>query len=539
MSYESDGSPRRRIRRRSSSGVRNGGASGDKAPRARKVEGKGTPGVRKPGRPRKPKRESGAKRVKDTPASNGQAKPKDVDHKDVLAALWYMGDISYLLHEGQEEARDLFNKSSARIYVMNMSRRWGKSWLACVLTVEAALKREGTQIRYACPTHKMAKNIIRPHLNSIFQDAPPDLTPTFKTQQNMWLFPNGSEIHVAGCDSGGAERLRGVSTDLGVVDEAGFVNDDLENVVHDILLPQTLTTNGKILLVSTPPRTPAHPFFNYCQRAEDSSAYLKRTIYDAPHISPSMIEEYCRESGGVNSTTWRREYLAEFCTDEESAVIPEFSKNKTHLVGEVERPSHFDCYVSMDVGFSDLTFAVFAYYHFELGKIVVEDEAVATRCTSDEINSMVEAKQQSLWGDKRPLARVVDAPAITIADMSSAGQQWSMVRKDNKAAQVNNLRMQMANHEIIIHPRCRSLISHLTYAIWNSTKSSYARSSDHGHFDGVDAMVYLARSVNTHKNPYPDPRSGITGDDHFITQRFRSDSKGATLLKLVKPRRGR
>ena len=450
-----------------------------------------------------------------------------------------MGDISYLLHEGQEEARGLFNKSAARIYVMNMSRRWGKSWLACVLAVEAALKQDGTQIRYACPTHKMAKNIIRPHLNGIFEDAPPDLTPTFKTQQNMWLFPNGSEIHVAGCDSGGAERLRGVSTDLGVVDEAGFVNDDLENVVHDILLPQTLTTNGKILLVSTPPRTPAHPFFNYCQRAEDSSAYLKRTIYDAPHISPAMIEEYCRESGGVNNTTWRREYLAEFCTDEESAVIPEFAKNKEHLVGEVERPSHFDSYVSMDVGFSDLTFAVFAYYHFELGKIVVEDEAVASRCTSDEINEMIEGKQSALWGDKRPLARVVDAPAITIADMSRSGQQWSMVRKDNKAAQVNNLRMAMANHEIMIHPRCKSLISHLTYAIWNATKSSYARSSDHGHFDGVDAMVYLARSVNTHKNPYPDPRSGITGDDHFITQRFRSDSKGATLLKLVKPRRGR
>tara|TARA_R100000458_G_scaffold59743_1_gene71505 strand:- start:1934 stop:3433 length:1500 start_codon:yes stop_codon:yes gene_type:complete len=488
---------------------------------------------------RRASKKGSRKRVEDTPVANVETKQKDVDHKDVLAALWYMGDISYLLHEGQEEARGLFNKSSARIYVMNMSRRWGKSWLACVLAVEAALKRETTQIRYACPTHKMAKNIIRPHLNQIFQDAPADLKPTFKTQQNMWLFPNGSEIHVAGCDSGGAERLRGVSTDLGIVDEAGFVNDDLENVVHDILLPQTLTTNGSILLVSTPPRTPAHPFFNYCQRAEATNAYLKRTIYDAPHISPAMISEYCRESGGVNNTTWRREYLAEFCTDEESSVIPEFTKNEDHLIGEVIRPDFFDCYVSLDLGFSDLSFAVFAYFDFKLGKIVVEDEMVASRCTSDEINAKVMAKQTALWGDKQPLARVVDAPAITIADMSRNGEQWSMTRRDDKAAAVNNLRLAMANHQIIIHPRCRSLISHLKYAIWNSTKTSYARSADHGHFDGVDAMVYLSRAVNVHKNPYPDPRAGITGENHFIGNGFQRDSKSKTLLKLVKPRRGR
>ena len=450
-----------------------------------------------------------------------------------------MGDLSVYLHSGQENARKLFLASPARIFVMNMSRRWGKSWMACAIALEAALRHPGVQVRYATPTAKMARNIVEPHFRSLLQHAPKDCQPTYRRQQSMWTFPNGSEIHVAGCDAGGAERLRGVSTDLGIVDEAGFVSDGLESVVHDILLPQTLTTNGKILLVSTPPRTPSHPFFTYCERAEAGKAYLKATIYDAPHISQAMAEEYCRESGGENSTTWRREYLAEFVTDEQAAVIPEFPPIAHEICVDVDRPSHFDTYVSLDVGFYDLAFAVFAYFDFRNHRIVVEDEVVLRRSTSEQINAKIKEKQEALWGDKEPLQKVVDAPAITIADMSARGDLWSAARKDDKMAALNRLRLALANRQVVINPRCTKLISHLRYAIWNRARSSYARSSDHGHFDGVDALKYLVRSVDWNRNPFPHPLSGISGERHFVSGKLRHNEKEKNLLRLVKPTKRR
>ena len=450
-----------------------------------------------------------------------------------------MGDLSVYLHFGQEEARKLFYASPARVFVMNMSRRWGKSWMACAIAIESALRKPGAQIRYATPTAKMARNIVEPHFKALLQKAPAECQPVYRRQQSVWEFPNGSEVHVAGCDAGGAERLRGVSTDLGIVDEAGFVQDNLESVVHDILLPQTLTTDGKILLISTPPRTPAHPFFTYCERAEGHKAYLKATIFDAPHITPQMVEEYCRESGGANSTTWRREYLAEFVTDEHLSVIPEFAPLADEICIETKRPPRFETYVSLDVGFYDMAFCVFAHLDFRHGRLVIEDEVVMNRSTSEQINEKIEAKQKALWGDKRPLQRVVDAPAITIADMSAKGSIWTASRKDDKMAALNRLRLAVANRELIIHPRCVKLIAHLRYAIWNRSRSSYTRSADHGHFDGVDAAVYLVRSVDWHKNPYPHPLDGITEDNHFVTGRDRHSEKEKSLLRLVTPSKRR
>ena len=132
--------------------------------------------------------------------------------------------------------------------------------------------------------------------------------------------------------------------------------------------------------------------------------------------------------------------------------------------------------------------------------------------------------------------RVVDAPAITIADMSAKGNIWTACRKDDKQAALNRLRLSVANRELAINPRCKKLIAHLRYAIWNRARSSYARSADYGHFDGVDALVYLVRSVDWHRNPYPHPLAGITGDNHFVSGELRYTEKEKSLLRIVKPK---
>ena len=59
------------------------------------------------------------------------------------------------------------------------------------------------------------------------------------------------------------------------------------------------------------------------------------------------------------------------------------------------------------------------------------------------------------------------------------------------------------NKEIIINTRCKNLIRHLKNGIWNKKKTSYARSPDNGHYDGIDALKYLVRNIVLNKNPYP------------------------------------
>lgn len=425
----------------------------------------------------------------------------------------YLVDLVGRLHAGQHDILRRFADTSGRRFVVCCNRRDGKSTLCCSLAIGTCMRQPNRQVRYAAPTAKMVKTIVEPLMRALLEGCPD--APQYHRQEGIWRFSNGSEIHVAGCDNGGHERLRGVSTHLAIVDEAGFV-DDLDYVVKSILLPQTITTDGRVLLVSTPSRTPAHSFATYCTEAESEGAYVHRTIFDSPHITDEQRAEYMRESGGAESSDWRREYLAEFVVDEASAVVPEFSRHEADICIETPRPSHYDAYVSLDVGFHDLSVALYAHLDFEGARVVVEDETVHRRQTSDIIEAAAAAKERELWDEKAPHLRVVDAPEIVIAELNKRGRSWVATRKDDKEAQVNALRRAVAEHRLIIHPRCTTLRAHLRHAIWNRSRTSYERSGDFGHFDAVDAAVYLVRNVNRHRNPFPALPPGVTRENHHI-----------------------
>ena len=437
---------------------------------------------------------------------------------EIKHALWDKGELDWMLHAGQKSLSKDFQAATGRKFVACCSRRWGKSYWFCVEAIKAALKKPKSQIRYAAPTAKMVKQIIDPHMASILETCPEHLKPKHASQEGLYHFPNGSQIHVAGCDNGGGERLRGVGTHLALVDEAGFI-DDLEYLVQSILLPQTVTTGGRILLASTPPISPAHAFRRYFVEAMAAGTGVHKTVYDAPHITPAMVEEFIIESGGETSSTWRREFLAEFVTDDASAVVPEWSD--ANVVDEYPFPPEAACYVSMDVGYTDLTVAVFAVYDFITATLYVVDEYVTSKATSDVIDAGVEHVERRAFEKTEPKRRVVDAPPIVVADIRKrASRSWISARKDNKDAALNALRVKIQNGQVKVHRRCKTTIAHLQAAVWNKARTSYERSGTHGHFDAVDACVYLVRHVDWQENPATPHR--FAKDEFFV----RQESKG-------------
>lgn len=438
-----------------------------------------------------------------------------------INTLWARAELGYLLHDGQREIRDAFEQADGRVYVLCCSRRWGKSRLAAVMAVQEALATPGADIKYAAPTAKMAREIVVPHMLEILDECPADLQPEFNKTELKWRFPNGSQVTLAGCDNGNASRLRGTSMDLGLVDEAGFM-EDLHHTVQSVLMPQALTTGGRIFLLSTPARSPAHDFTRFCLQSKAQGRYAHRTIYDAPHIPPHVIEEFKEEVGGEHTSDWKREFLAETVIDEEAAVVPEFTAEKTHIVEERERPDYFHTYVAADLGFHDLTAILFAYYDFKDAVIVVEDEIVAHRSGSGPVMEEVREKEAELWTGERlwegePYLRVADCDAILRRDMSvEHGMPWAAPRKDDKHAAVNALRTAIAQHRIRIHPRCTTLIAHVEAATWNRARTKFERAAGFGHFDALDALIYLNRHVRTHVNPFPRFTDGESHSTHWL-----------------------
>lgn len=469
-----------------------------------------------------------------------------IDTRALLAGVWAAPDLTYLLHEGQVAARAAFRAAKRRVFVEAMSRRWGKSWKNATLAVEGALARPDAIVLYATPTQKMARTIIEPHLRQILADAPERMRPSYSRQEGIWRFPNGSEIRLAGCDNGNAERLRGAACDLFIVDEAGFV-DDLEYVVQDVLLPQTLTTDGRGLLSSTPSRSPEHAFVSrYMLEAEADGSLYHATIHDAPHLDAATIAEYCEECGGEESTTWQREYLARAIVDETRAIVPEFFRYRADLICERPKPRYFRCYTVADFGFSDMTVVGFFEHHFDDDILYQRAELVFRNASTATIAPAIAEREVELWG-RQPDERWGDPNStastaareseITIGDLVEYhGQRWAACRRDKLHPAVNALRVSIGRGGMAWHPSCATTIAHLGGGIWNAGRSAFERSGEHGHFDGVAMCMYAERHIDRSRNPYPlNPLAGA--DDAFVRHDRLQERQHGAVQQLFGGRR--
>ena len=419
---------------------------------------------------------------------------------------WRDGDLYFKLKDHQVDLYHQIVKGINKKHVVNCSRRFGKSYILCLIAIEHALKNNNSHIRFAAPTQKQLKEIIQPIMLKIVQDCPDNIKPEFRSQDNKYVFKNGSEIHIAGCDNGNAENLRGHESDLNLIDEAGFI-DDLEYVLKDILMPQTLTTGGRTIISSTPPRTPAHYFQRLCNEAIGSGYYSRFTIYDNTSLTPETINEYCEEAGGIDSTTWKREYLCEFVVDEQIVVIPEW---KSEYIGELELDAwrmYYGNYVSMDIGGRHKTACLFGYYDFRKSSLQVIDEAIFTGqdTTTDLIARTIQNKEEELFNGMAEPRRIADNNnVILLQDMSLMhGVHFAPTSKDTLQAMVNELRVFIGQGRLRVSAKCRELIGCLTTAIWNKQRSQFDISDLYGHFDALAALIYMVRNLNQNSNPIP------------------------------------
>lgn len=433
--------------------------------------------------------------------------------------LWRRGQLQWKLGPHQKELYDLFHGTDHKIQTWLLSRRYGKTYTLCIFALEMCLRKPGSIVKFVSPTRLQVQNNIRPIIRQITEDCPDDLKPDFKTQDFIYYFPNGSELQLAGSESGHAEKLRGGSAHIAIIDEAQDVTD-LNNIIMSILLPTTLTTGGKVLLAGTPPRSTDHDFVTRIEDAEARGSLIKKTIFQNIRLSKEQIQETIDQYPlGEKSEEFRREYLCEIIKDQNISVVPEFTEElEKEIVKEWTRPPFFDGYVAMDLGGVDLTGLVFGYYDFKNNKIIIEDEIVMDFSLKDmnitTLTDKIKAKEESLW--LNPLSQEVKKPYMRVSDINPIVTQEIAVKsrneiffmptkKDDKEAAINNMRMLLGSKKIIIHPRCVNLLRHLRNVKWASVKNknTFGRSPDNGHYDLVDALIYMCRSVLFNKNPYP------------------------------------
>lgn len=477
--------------------------------------------------------------------------------EEAIVQLWKQGKLFWKLKGKQRDIYDHFTNTEEDISACLISRQFGKSFTLCLIAIELCILKPGAIVKYACPKQKMVERIIKPRVMEIIKDCPEDMKPEWKSQDKVWLFPNGSEIQVAGTDNGHYDSLRGGSADLCIADEAGFM-DELETVIYSVLSPTTDTTGGKIFLASTPnDKDPNHDFHElFIHPLEAAGKLLKFTFEDSPMVDDKkrarIIKRY---PGGIKNIKFRCEYLCEIPNVSETNVIPEFVEYEDEIVKEVDIPDHCDFYTSMDLGFKDLTVALFGYYDYRNARLVVLDEYVIngpdlkTDILDKNIKHKEELRFKNSLGLQDAYLRVMDNNNLMLINELSTtyGLSFIPTAKHNKEQAVDSVRRWVEQGKLVIHPRCKNLIYHIKYAQWHYTRAGTStgkfknlKGNDNvdllpSHADALDALIYMVRNIHTYRNPYPENYDYNLNENTHISQAHRNNkaSQAVDLMRKI------
>ena len=474
--------------------------------------------------------------------------------QQLTSEAWAEGDLTHLLHEDQRNVLSQWLASTAGRFVMEIGRRWGKTYLLVVVAFMVCLRKPRVRVVYGAPTLRHLKEFVLPAVDKVALDAPEHLRPRYNSNNSHIEFANGSWIHLFGCDDQRqADTGAGNDAELAIFDEAGAagVASLLIYVIKSIFRPSLLMTGGRILLSSSPSRVPEHEFTEMAEQAEARGAYARRTIYDNPRLSDAQREAFVAEDAAdegmtvdayKQTDTFRREYLAERVVDRLLVVLPEWETKRATCRVEVPRPDYFDAHAILDPGGADPHAVLFGYWHFPKARWVIEDELLLTGGeNSHDLALAVRAKETVLYGTnawdgtvrafeeqdahlwaalpdwmrsswakkapRNPRIRFMDAAnLITCRDLYELhGLAFVPTAKDDLQAQVNNLRVMARSDEVLMHPRCVHTDRHWRTTTWaNHRRKDFARrGNEHG--DLLACGIYGARNLDRQRDPKPAP----------------------------------
>ena len=409
-------------------------------------------------------------------------------------------------------------------FYIECCRRFGKSTYGLIWLTEDAIKNPGSVSAFFAPVKEGLKDYILPIIAQTYSDCPDDLRPTLDASLTL-TYPNGSRIVFRGSNNQQHRVRRGNAFRRVFIDEARDV-DDLDNLLESVVIPSLFSTEGRVLISSTPADNEDHPLRAIMQTAQREGWYFHFDINDAHDYDPeefptTRIEQWERET--TDKSAWQREYLALWVKDPSKVVIPEWSDVYIQTIPHDEYFPYYHKYSALDSGVADKTAGLLGYYDFKQAKLIIEDEFWLhdSDVRTDKIAELFKTKEQELGYQyihdrnnpayrnlqmhERVYRRIADNDnLILINDLNAIhGMDFAPTRKDELWAQINKVREWVKDGRIIIDKRCQELIGCLRNAVKDKTREKIAKSKIYGHFDALMALVYLLRNVDTGTNPIP------------------------------------
>lgn len=458
------------------------------------------------------------------------------------------------LHQGQIEALEAFEAAPGSRFVLEVARRWGKTWLLLTVAFMACLKSPRVRVVYGAPTLKNLAEFVIPTFEALAECFPEELRPRYNAGTGHITFHNGSYIHLFGADNKrNANRGRGPAAVLAIFDEAGFC-PMLRYVLRSIFRPQLLHTNGRTIVASTPAELPDHDFTAIAELAEANKAYFNRDVWANPLLTKAQVQKFIEDDARdegisveayVESDDFQREYCAKRVINKLLLACPEWLApwtdgkpyRESHFI-KLERPKVFRGHTIIDFGGNDPHAAQLAYWDVERGFCVERDLLLTRDERSKLLSDEVKKLEERTWGVKRwdgtlaaltsenlvhhfrhgqpggttvpdwllrevnktaqpqPYLRICDVNMELARHLHSVGLAAVPTHKTEKQFMVQQLRNLIADGKYWVDSSCKDTDRHLRTTTWaNEKRKAWAhRGGEHG--DLVDTSVYGALGMS-------------------------------------------
>lgn len=192
-----------------------------------------------------------------------------------------------------------FAASASKRIVCCWGRQTGKTKTTAVKAIHFGYVNGGATVLIVSPGLRQSTHLLE-MASGLMESSPVARSGVKSLTQTCIELKNGSRILALPCSE---DRIRGYAADLIVCDEAAFMP---EEVILRVLFPMLSTTDGGIVLLSTPWGRD-HFFYRAYQNPEYSVFHV--SALDSPLVSDGLLEEQRRE---LSEEAFRMEYLAEF-----------------------------------------------------------------------------------------------------------------------------------------------------------------------------------------------------------------------------------
>lgn len=478
----------------------------------------------------------------------------DSERAQSIADAWRIGRLRYQLEPEQCTVYDALHRAiPEEPFVVICHRGFGKTYIGCDWLLEGSRQEIDCNELVISSTLKKLRTIVKPAFESLLKDCPPVYLPHYDSQDSLYYFSQTNvRTHLLAAQGGHIENARGIhNVSRVLIDEAGFFGDEedsypLDHVIQNILLPMFIRTKSKprIVIMTTPPEIPNHPVKAYYDRARVVGCCEVRDIYHSD-ISVAKRDEMKRRMLAMpgGEIAWQREMECKWVVDASRQIIPEWRNEYVQCVPRDQFFTFYHKYNALDTGVRDFTVNLYAHYDFRRGVLVVDDETVLKNeeVRTDILAACIKQKEKEI-GYERVYRRIGDnSNLIILQDLSGIhGLSFVPTTKDELFAMVNEVRLWINSRRLVVDPRCQHLIGCLENGIWDKAKKEFARSQIYGHFDGLAALCYLIRNIDTVTNPIP-ANYGLSVQTHNMIPNQKQESENYKALrqamKLPMPRR--